>query len=64
MEGCKPALDLAVLCATDDRYAPYCGIMLTSLLENNKELNLKVYVFVNGELSNSNKHKFLHHHHV
>ena len=58
MEGFKSEPDLAVLCATDDRYAPYCGIMLTSLLENNKELNLKVYVFVNGELSNSNKHKF------
>ena len=23
-----------ILCATDDNYVPYCGIMLTSLFEN------------------------------
>ena len=33
-----------ILCATDDNYVPYCGIMLTSLFENNKELNLCIYI--------------------
>lgn len=35
-----------ILCATDDNYVPYCGIMLTSLFDNNKEHNLCVYIFV------------------
>ena len=33
-----------ILCATDDKYVPYCGIMLTSLFENNKELNFCIYI--------------------
>ena len=33
-----------ILCATDNNYVPYCGIMLTSLFENNK--NLKLHVFI------------------
>lgn len=33
-----------ILCSTDDNYVPYCGIMLTSLFENNKDLNLEVYL--------------------
>lgn len=28
----------------DDNYVPYCGIMLTSLFENNKEENIVVYI--------------------
>ena len=31
-----------ILCATDNGYAPYCGIMLTSLLENNKESSVRL----------------------
>lgn len=57
-EGCNMDDELIVLCATDNRYAPYCGIMLTSLLENNKDIGLKVYVLINGKISNSNKRKF------
>ena len=26
-----------ILCATDDNYVPYCGIMLTSVFDNNKD---------------------------
>lgn len=33
-----------ILCATDTKYVPYCGIMLTSLFENNKDENINVFV--------------------
>ena len=33
-----------ILCSTDNNYIPYCGIMLTSLFENNKELNFCIYI--------------------
>ncbi|WP_455614048.1 glycosyltransferase [Bacteroides congonensis] len=38
-----------ILCAMDDKFVPYCGIMLTSLLENNKNVNIRVYVLT-GQL--------------
>lgn len=42
-----------ILCATDNDYVPYCGIMLTSLFENNKEA--KIYVYLMTEtISDSN----------
>lgn len=47
-----------ILCATDDNYAPYCGIMLTSLFESNKESQFEVYVFLDGDLSSRNIAKF------
>lgn len=37
-----------ILCATDDNYVPYCGIMLTSLFENNKEQDIVVYLMTAG----------------
>ena len=33
-----------ILCTPDDNYVPYCGIMLTSLFENNEEENIVVYI--------------------
>ncbi len=42
-----------ILCATDDKYVPYCGIMLTSLFENNKECQLFVYLMTEGLSSDS-----------
>jgi len=46
------------LYACDDHYAPYAGISITSLFENNKELDeVAVYVLVNG-VSESNEQKF------
>lgn len=47
-----------ILCATDDNYAPYCGIMLTSLFENNKDCHFDVFVFVSDDISKVNKTKF------
>lgn len=35
-----------ILCSTDDNYVPYCGIMLTSLLENNKEEHINIYILI------------------
>ena len=39
-----------VLCATDDNYAPYCGVMLTSFLENHKGFHTEVYIIVKNSL--------------
>ncbi len=47
-----------ILCATDNNYAPYCGIMLTSLFESNRDSRFDVYVFVDGDLSKKNVAKF------
>ena len=47
-----------VLCATDNNYAPYCGIMLTSLFESNRDCRFNVFVFVDGCLSDINQKKF------
>lgn len=37
-----------ILCSTDDRYAPWCGIMLTSLFETNPEERFVVYILSTG----------------
>lgn len=48
-----------ILCATDENYAPYCGIMLTSLFESNKDCRFDVFVFLNHDFSEINRKKFL-----
>ena len=47
-----------ILCATDNNYAPYCGIMLTSLLENNKDYRFCIYVANDGSISAKNEKRF------
>lgn len=37
-----------IFCSTDDNYAPYCAVMLTSLCENNKDLSIHVYLMTEG----------------
>ena len=37
-----------IICATDDNYVPLCGIMLTSLFENNRDSHIDVYVLTKG----------------
>ncbi|MDR0895463.1 MAG: glycosyltransferase family 8 protein [Prevotellaceae bacterium] len=37
-----------ILCSTDDKYVPYCGIMLTSLFENNRPYTLCTYILTEG----------------
>lgn len=38
-----------ILCSCDANYVPYCGIMLTSLFENNKDYSIDVYLFCNNK---------------
>lgn len=40
-----------IVCATDENYAPYCGVMLTSVFENNKGRELNAYILVDKLLS-------------
>lgn len=47
-----------ILCATDNNYAPYCGIMLTSLFDSNKDCRFVVYVFEDGSVSEENVNKY------
>ena len=48
-----------VLCATDDKYAPYCGVMLTSFLENHKAFHTEVYIIVKNNLKEEKRLKRL-----
>ena len=48
-----------VLCATDNNYAPYCGVMLTSFLENHKTFHTEVYIVVKKRLKAEKKLKRL-----
>lgn len=45
-----------ILCATDDNYASQCGIMLTSVLHNNA--NVDIYVMISNPLSKRNMRRF------
>ena len=40
-----------ILCATDDNYVPYCGIMLTSVFDSNKDTQVNAYILIDKELS-------------
>lgn len=35
---------ISIFCATDENYIPYCGIMLISLFENNRQNDIDIYV--------------------
>lgn len=43
-----------ILCATDNNYVPYCGVMLTSLYENNRDIEITTYILTD-ELSEGNR---------
>lgn len=49
----------SVLCATDENYVPYCGIMITSLFENNRDLDLCVYIITDTHFSKAVQRKFM-----
>lgn len=49
-------MELNILCASDDRYCPLCGIMLASLFEKNKDNDIIVYLLTEG-LSRKNSEK-------
>lgn len=48
-----------ILCATDDKYAPFCGVMLTSFLENHKGFHTEVYIIVKSRLKEEKRLKRL-----
>ena len=48
-----------LLCATDKNFVPYCGIMLTSLFENNKEEKLCVYIIVDNSVKDKDRKLFV-----
>ena len=48
-----------ILCATDDKYAPFCGVMLTSFLENHKAFHTEVYIVVKNRLKEEKRLKRL-----
>lgn len=47
-------MTMNIVCATDDNYVQHCGVMLTSLFENNKEEEIHVYLLTEG-LSDGNR---------
>lgn len=47
-----------ILCATDDNYVPYCGIMLTSVFVNHPKGSVVAYVLMDRPLSSINIAKF------
>ncbi len=49
---------ITIVCATDDNYAPYCGIMLTSVFENNRDRNARAYVLLDKPLQEQHQRKF------
>jgi len=40
-----------ILCVSDEKFLPYCGIMLTSLFENNRENSINAYLFTDNTLT-------------
>ena len=50
--------ELAILCATDDNYAPYCGIMLTSVMENNRDRDVSAYIMIDKPLQAKHQKRF------
>ena len=51
-------MSINVICATDNDFAPYCGVMLTSLFENNRKSKLSVFVLVDESFSSRNQQKY------
>ena len=49
---------IQIVCATDDNYAPYCGVMLTSVFENNKDREVSAYILVDKSLQEKQQRRF------
>lgn len=47
-----------ILCATDSNFVPWCGIMLTSVFENNKSEKICAYVIVDESVDNIQERTF------
>lgn len=44
-----------ITCATDDKYVPYCGVMITSVFENHKDCETHIYIMIDTPLNHSNQ---------
>ena len=49
---------IAIVCATDDNYAPFCGIMLTSVFENNRDRDVTAYILMDKPLQERQQKRF------
>jgi len=47
-----------IFSVADDNFAPYCGIMLTSVFENNKNHSFNVFILVNQLFKKNNADKY------
>lgn len=47
-----------ILCATDANYVPYCGVMLTSVFESNKDTRVDAYILIDTPLPQKAQRKF------
>lgn len=47
-----------ITCSTDDNYAVLCGVMLYSMLSNNKDHDIHIHILI-SQLDEGNKRKFL-----
>lgn len=54
----ETSCQISILCATDDNYIPYCGIMLTSVFMNHPHGSVEVYVLSDKPLSSRNTSRF------
>ena len=50
--------DINIVCATDNNYAPYCGIMLTSVFENNRDRGVSAYILLDKPLEEKEQRRF------
>lgn len=49
---------MVIVIACDDNYAPYCGILITSIFENNRDSELVINVLTDY-ISEDNKNKYI-----
>jgi len=48
-----------ILCASDEKFIPYCGTMLTSLFENNRDSSINVYLLSDDTLTAISKKRLV-----
>ena len=48
---------ITIVCASSDSYAPYCGVMLTSLLSNNRNHRIECFI-LSGDMGKDNRQRF------
>ena len=47
---------ITIVCASSDSYAPYCGVMLTSLFSNNRTHQIECFI-LSGDMGNDNRQR-------